>query len=146
MSPDDLDLIRSDADTLGGDPDGFADIFYTTLFDLAPGVRSMFPTDLGEQRTKLMSELTALVTLGTSVAEGDLDRFVDRTRSLGRRHVDYGATTAHYPVVGAALVAALADTIPGWDHEHERCWVTLYRLVANAMYEGAAATAASRAD
>ena len=42
-----------------------------------------------------------------------------------------------YRPVGVALLAALRETVDGFDDEHARAWSTLYRLVADTMREGA---------
>ena len=52
--------------------------------------------------------------LGTLVvprkALRDLDAIVPKLRELGARHVAYGAPSAHYPVVGEALIASIWPT------------------------------------
>jgi len=141
MTPHDLTLIERDTSTL--DPDPFADRFYSTLFELAPAARALFPDDLADQRRKLMAELTAMIGMATSSLEGELDRFVTRAHRLGARHIGYGATPAHYDIVGAALVGTLAASVPDWDAEHELAWTRLYTLVASTMMEGARLTVVS---
>lgn len=141
MTPHDLTLIERGASSL--DPDPFAARFYATLFELAPAARGLFPDDLSDQRRKLMAELTAMIGMATSSVAGELDRFVERAHRLGARHVAYGATPAHYDIVGAALISSLAASVPGWDADHEQAWTRLYGLVASTMMEGAQLAAAS---
>jgi hemoglobin-like flavoprotein len=50
--------------------------------------------------------LGALVLLRKSLR--DLDAIVPKLRELGVRHVRYGARPEHYPVVGEALIGAMA--------------------------------------
>lgn len=135
MTPDDIRLIEADVAAI--EPEPFAAAFYRTLFEIAPEVRSLFPDDMAEQRRKLMAELTAMIAMATSMADGDLDRFVDRTRRLGARHVGYGASPAHYDVVGRALLSTLATETDGWGTDHESAWTRLYTVVAATMQEGA---------
>lgn len=135
MTPHDLALIGNGAATL--DPEPFAELFYDTLFELAPTTRDLFPHDLADQRRKLMAELTSMVALATSSVAGEFDRFVERAHRLGARHVAYGATASHYDIVGTALIGALSQSVPGWDSDHEIAWTRLYGLVATTMLDGA---------
>lgn len=139
MTPTDLDLITRSATEL--EPEPFATCFYDTLFELAPSARALFPADMGEQRAKLMIELSTLIGFATSATEGDVDRFVARAHRLGARHTAYGAEPEHYDIVGAALLAALREHVAGWSDAHETAWSRLYRLVATTMLEGATLSA-----
>jgi len=133
MTPQDLRHITATADRI--DPDTFATTFYDTLFEFAPSTRAMFPDDLSEQRRKLMAELTTMITLATSIVDGDMARFEERAHRLGRRHVDYGATAAHYEVVGTALLSTLAAHVESWDAADELAWTRLYGVISSTMQE-----------
>lgn len=134
-----LGLIELDAAHLGADPDGFARRFYDRVFAIAPPAREMFPDDLADQRDKLMRELGTLVTMAVALRDGTAaDGLVGRLRRLGARHVGYGVATPHYDVVEAALLDALAATVPDWDVAHRDAWAALYGLVAAHMQAGAA--------
>lgn len=65
--------------------------------------------------------LGALVLLRRSLR--DLNAIVPKLRDLGARHVAYGAKRERYPVVGTALIAAMA-CIAGeaWTPEYEIAW------------------------
>src|ERR1044072_580922 len=77
-------------------------IFYDRLFEVAPAVKAMFPTDMTEQRKKLMATL-AVVVNGLS----NLESILPAASALAVRHVGYGAKPEHYPVVGGALLWTL---------------------------------------
>lgn len=133
MTPAELALIESFEEVLRSDPDAFARAFYDTLFDVAPEVRALFPADMTAQRGKLVEEVAFLIG-----AAADLDRFVERARELGRRHVGYGVRPADYDAVGVALVAAVRErTGDEWTTAHYEAWTRLYRLIADVMLEGA---------
>jgi methyl-accepting chemotaxis protein len=87
-----------------------------------------------KQKTML---LAALVLLRKSLR--NLDGIVPTLRTLGARHVGYGAKPEHYGVVGATLVTSLS-VIAGddWKPEYETAWNAAFGLVAGAMLEGAA--------
>jgi hemoglobin-like flavoprotein len=80
--------------------------------------------------------LGTLVLLRKSLR--DLDAIVPRLRELGARHVAYGARPEHYPVVGEALIAALAAVAGrAWQPEHDAAWRQAFSVVAEAMLDGA---------
>jgi hemoglobin-like flavoprotein len=138
MTPADLALIQSDAAVFTERPDEYARAFYATLFELAPESRGLFPDDMAAQRTKLTDELRVLLDAADVLRTGaPLAEFATRARDLGRRHRDYGVTAAAYAPVGVALVAALRETVIGFDDEHAAAWQRLYQVVADTMREGA---------
>ena len=50
----------------------------------------------------------------------------------------YGARPEHYPVVGEALIAAMASVAgPAWKPQYERAWCEAFKVVARAMIEDA---------
>lgn len=133
MTPEELDLIDEAAQVVEDCPDQFGTTFYTTLFEISPKTRALFPDDLTAQRGKLVEELAFLIE-----AARDLDMFVARARDLGRRHVDYGVQHADYEPVGVALTAALRECMQdAWSVEHAAAWGKLYRLIADVMRDGA---------
>lgn len=139
MNPNQLELIERDGAALRERPEAFATVFYATLFDLAPETRPLFPDDLTAQRAKLVVELDELIRTAIAWRERGAG-FVERAHQLGARHDGYGVTAAMYRPVRVALIAALRDTVDGFDADHERAWTTLYQLVADTMREGARST------
>jgi hemoglobin-like flavoprotein len=114
--------------------DTAAMLFYDRLFELDPSTRHMFKHDMAAQRKNLMQ------TLSVAVASLDrLEAIVPAIHALGKRHVQYGVTAAHYDTVGAALLWTLeqglgADFTP----EVKEAWATVYGLLAQVALEGAA--------
>ena len=131
----DLEALETSFDLVAPRGDELMDEFYSRLFAAAPAVRTLFPQDMRKQKTML---LAALVLLRKSLR--DLDGIVPTLRSLGARHVAYGARPEHYPVVGATLIASMAALAgDDWRPEYERAWAAAFEIVAGAMQEGAAA-------
>ncbi len=110
------------------------DTFYARLFAAVPEVEPLFAaTDLRRQKAML---LAALVLVRKSLR--DLDELVPKLYALGARHVDYGALPEHYPVVGEALIGAMAEVAgPAWTREYEVAWTEAVGVVAGVMIEGA---------
>jgi nitric oxide dioxygenase len=130
----DLDALETSFDLVAPRGDELMETFYTKLFATAPAVRPLFAAaDMQRQKQML---LAALVLLRKSLR--DLDAIVPKLRELGARHVRYGAEPAHYPVVGAVLIASMAE-IAGddWRPEYEEAWASAYSVVSGAMLDGA---------
>lgn len=102
MTPDQVKLVQDSFKKVAPIADTAADLFYDRLFAIAPHVRSLFPEDLRAQKKKLMNMLATAVT-----NLHQLDKIIPAVEDLGRRHVGYGVTSAHYAPVGAALLWTL---------------------------------------
>jgi hemoglobin-like flavoprotein len=126
--------LETSFDLLAPRGEELIDEFYARLFEAAPAVVPLFAaTDMKRQKAMLLG---TLVLLRKSLR--DLNAIVPSLRRLGARHVAYGAQPEHYPVVGQALIAAMA-TIAGtaWLPEYEAAWRNAFDVVAGAMLEGA---------
>jgi hemoglobin-like flavoprotein len=132
----DLDALETSFDLVAPRGDELMDAFYARLFATAPAVEPLFAgSDLRRQKAMLLG---ALVLLRKSLR--DLDAIVPTLRDLGARHVAYGAEPAHYPVVGAVLIASMEEIAgPAWLPEYETAWAEAYGIVAGAMLDGATA-------
>jgi hemoglobin-like flavoprotein len=132
----DIDALETSFDRIAPRGDDLMHTFYARLFATAPAVRPLFAgTDLRHQKRMLLS---ALVLLRKSLR--DLDAILPTLHALGARHVAYGAEASHYPVVGAVLIASMAEIAgPAWRDEYEDAWAEAFSVVAGAMLDGAAA-------
>ena len=130
----DLQALEESFDLVAPRGDELMDTFYARLFAAAPAVKPLFAgTDLRRQKGMLLG---ALVLLRKSLR--DLGAIVPKLRELGARHVDYGARPEHYPVVGAVLIASMAEIAgDAWRPEYERAWAAAFDVVAGAMLDGA---------
>ena len=129
----DLEALETSFDLVAPRGDELMDVFYRRLFEAAPAVQPLFPTDLRRQKSMLLG---ALVLLRKSLR--DLNAIVPKLRELGARHVAYGAQPEHYPVVGAVLIASLAEIAgDAWSPQFEQAWAAAYDVVAATMLDGA---------
>ena len=110
-----------------------ADIFYGTLFEEHPELRSLFSASMEDQKALLAAAITTIIS---SLREPEkLSSFLEE---LGRRHVDDGAQAAHYAVVGSALLRSIQSiTEPEWTPELERAWADAYGFIQETMLSGA---------
>ncbi len=129
MTPRQMKLVQSSFQRIAPIADTVAQLFYDRLFELDPHLRSLFSTDMSEQRRKLM-QMLAYCVQGLE----DLDVLIPAVQALGARHVDYRVSDKDYDTVGEALCWTLewglgADFTP----EMREAWVTVYSLLANEM-------------
>lgn len=114
--------------------DEAGELFYSRLFEVAPGVRHLFKGEVKEQSRKLMSMVTYVI------AKLDkLDTILAEIKSLAQRHNKYGAKKEHYAVVGECLIYTLKTGLGDrWNAQVEGAWLAVYSILSNAMIEGQA--------
>jgi hypothetical protein len=61
MTPEQVNLVQQSFAKVAPISEQAAVLFYGRLFEVAPGVRAMFPDDMTEQRKKLMATLAVVV-------------------------------------------------------------------------------------
>jgi NAD(P)H-flavin reductase len=112
--------------------------FYSHLFLSHPDTRALFPLSMAHQRDRLFAALGEVVG-----RVDDLDSLVPILQELGRDHRKFGTVAAHYPAVGASLLATLQHFDEDWNEALARDWTAAYGLVAEVMI-GAADEAADQ--
>lgn len=130
----DVNRLETSFDLLAPRGEELVDVFYRRLFTAAPEVEPLFAnTDMKRQRAML---LAALVLLRNSLR--DLDGLLPKLHAMGARHAAYGVTPEMYPLVGQALLGAMAELAgDAWDSGLANAWTDAYGVVASAMLEGA---------
>src|ERR1700716_861274 len=129
MTPDQVTLVQESFAKVASISETAAELFYGRLFEIAPQVKAMFPTDMTEQRKKLMATLAFVVN-----GLGNLESILPAASALATRHVSYGAKREHYPVVGAALLWTLEKGLgDGWTPEVADAWGTAYGTLSGYM-------------
>ena len=119
MTPDQKRLVQATWQQVVPIADTAAVLFYRRLFEIDPAARKLFrATDMAEQRRKLLQ------VLGVAIRGLDnVDGLISTVEDLGRRHVGYGVTDAHYDSVGAALLWALEQGLAGaWTPAAASAW------------------------
>ena len=129
MTPDQVKLVQQSFAKVVPISETAAILFYDRLFEVAPKVKAMFPADMTEQRRKLMATLAVVVN-----GLGNLESVLPAASALAKRHVSYGATAEHYPVVGAALLWTLEKGLgDGWTPEVAEAWTAAYGTLSGFM-------------
>ena len=127
-------LVRKSFAVVERQADVAALVFYRRLFELAPGLRPLFKSDIQEQAKKLMEMLAVALNLLERPAElaGELEE-------LGARHAGYGTRLEHYATVRQALIDMFAEVMgDGFTLEMRQAWGELYDFIEAAMLRGAA--------
>jgi hemoglobin-like flavoprotein len=129
VTPQQIALVQSSFNKVVPIAGTAADLFYDRLFEIAPEVRTLFPSELGDQKKKMMAMLS------TAVANlHNLEAILPTVKELGHRHKTYGVTTAHYAPVAAALLWTLEKGLgPDFTPEVKAAWTETYSALAGIM-------------
>jgi hemoglobin-like flavoprotein len=129
MTQDQIELVQQSFAKVAPISEQAAVLFYDRLFEIAPSVKAMFPSEMSEQRRKLMATL-AIVVNGLS----NLETILPAASSLATRHVAYGAKAEHYPLVGAALLWTLEKGLGAdWTPDVAKAWTAAYATLSGFM-------------
>lgn len=138
MTPNQITLVITTWEKVKPISGKAAELFYGKLFELDPGLKPMFKGDMTEQGRKLMAMINTAVNGLTN-----LNAIVPAVQDLGRRHVGYGVTDAHYDTVAAALLWTLEQGLgDAFTADVKKAWTDTYVLLATTMKEAAAEVAA----
>jgi hemoglobin-like flavoprotein len=133
MTPEQVVKVQDSFKHVARMGDVASDVFYTNLFIIDPGLKSLFKSDMSTQGHKLLQALGFVVD-NLHVAE----RIVPVAQALGVRHAGYGVTKAHYATVGEALIRTLSQALGGlFDVATREAWVEAYGLLTRIMCEAA---------
>lgn len=130
--PDTTFIVQTTFERLSAYNEQAAGLFYRTLFDLEPGVRSLFKdTDMREQGQKFMSMLTTVVN-----GFDHLEQISPYLKRLGDTHRGYGVEPEHYDIVGQALLTTV-EQITGneLDLSVRHAWEHFYAQIVDVMLE-----------
>jgi len=134
MTPDQKKLVQVTWSKVVPIADQAASMFYDRLFQIDPSARALFgKTDMPQQRKKLLQVLSVAIA-----GLDDLDAFIPTVETLGRRHVGYGVTDAHYASVGRALLWTLEKGLgSAWTPETAVAWTEVYAVLSGVMRKAA---------
>lgn len=141
LTANDITLVRASFAKVLPIKDVAADLFYNRLFEIAPQLRGMFPSDLKEQKVKLMAMIAAAVG-----GLDDLGALVPKVKALGARHAGYGVTVEDYAIVADALMWTLERGLgEAFSPSVRSAWAKVYGVLAGTMQIGASEAANMRA-
>jgi hemoglobin-like flavoprotein len=129
-----VEILETSFDLVKLKSDQVATSFYSYLFADYPEVKPLFAnSDMTEQRKKLVNSLVVIVDVLRNPEE-----LSHTLRGLGTRHIKYGVTPEHYPMVGNSLLKAFESNLgSSWTPEVKQSWVDAYDAIADLMLDGA---------
>nr|WP_291623169.1 methyl-accepting chemotaxis protein [Colwellia sp.] len=140
MNPKQISLVQKSWQKVLPIAPQAADIFYTTLFEMDPSLKALFPDDMAEQGKKLMAMLDVAVKLLDNP-----DKLIPAVQNLGAKHLRYGAEPEHYDTVGAALLKTLAIGLgDDFTAPVKKAWTVVYQTLATTMIAAADAAATTQ--
>lgn len=122
-------LVRATFWMVESKADHAARIFYDKLFEMDPGLKSLFKGDMKSEGKRMVEMLSTLVKgLNT------LDVLAPLLRSMGRRYVNSGVRSEHYDMAIAALLYSLKEELQeNWNEEVEAAWLEVYHAVSEII-------------
>jgi adenylate cyclase len=133
VQPDSVFLVQRQIHRVLVDGHNFVDRFYHHFFALHPHVRPLFREGAFPKQHELF-----LNQLAWSVRElRHIPVLVRNLAELGERHRHYGVQRQHFGQAGAALFAALEETLGAeFDDQMRTAWSDVFERVATAMQQG----------
>lgn len=109
--------------------------FYEILFERYPQVKPLFGRNAQRAQEKMLQE--AIVAVVDHLE--DAAWLTTTLGTMGRQHaVDYGVKPEMYPMVGASLLATLAELAgDAWTPAMEKAWSDAIGAIAGLMLAGA---------
>lgn len=134
MTADQVHLLRKSFGRVEQQAQVAALVFYRRLFELDPGLRPLFKTNIEQQGMKLMDMLGLAVSLINR--SGALETELIES---GRRHAGYGAREEDYATVGQAMIGMLDEVLGGeFTPATREAWLAFYAYTSETMKRGAA--------
>ncbi|WP_281557227.1 methyl-accepting chemotaxis protein [Thalassomonas sp. RHCl1] len=141
MTPKQMTLVRQSWKKVLPMAPKAADLFYQTLFELSPTLKSLFKNDISEQGGKLMAMLDSAIKLLDKP-----DKLLPAVQKLGQRHLAYGVEPRHYDLVGEALLTTLATGLGDeFTPAVKKAWIEVYQTLSSTMIAAAEALKAQEA-
>ncbi len=133
MTPKQIGLMQASWAMVLPVKDSVTTLFYGRIFDLDPGLQTLFRGDMKVQGRKLLSFIGAAIS-----SLGSVDNIIPGLQELGRKHLDYGVKDSDYDTFGAALIWALEQGL-GEAFSVDVCdaWIQTYELLAGVMKNAA---------
>lgn len=116
-----------------------ADTFYSRLFERHPYVRPLFPTDMTELSSKLMSVFELVVFSFDEKLHNQYtlqDQLIVPLRELGRKHDTKGIKPEHYTIANSLLLESMRDgSKENFTDEVEAAWRNALDQLTAAMLD-----------
>ncbi|MCL1036195.1 globin domain-containing protein [Shewanella submarina] len=129
LTQNQVELIQGSFCQIAPDASRIADLFYDTLFELAPNTRPLFNNSMSLQWQKLMQMLSSTVA-----GLYDQEALVPVIQEMGRRHIGYGVKPEHFTPMTDALIFSLQQHLSSaFTPEVRDAWTEFLQWVSDVM-------------
>jgi hemoglobin-like flavoprotein len=129
LTKEEIKLIQDSFAKICDDSNITAKLLYDKLFESHPEITKIFSGNMEEQEAKLMKMLKTVI--------GGLNNphiIISAVQDLGKRHFEFGVSSAHYKSFKTALMYSLEMQLTGeWTDELKAAWGKLYDILAESM-------------
>ncbi|KAI1895531.1 hypothetical protein AGOR_G00107210 [Albula goreensis] len=156
LSGKDKELIRNSWESLGKNKVPHGIIMFTRLFELDPGLFSLFRYKTNCDTTKdclsspeFLEHVTkVMLVIDAAVSHlDDLNSLEDFLLNLGRKHQAVGVKTQSFAVVGESLLYMLQCSLgQAYTAPLRQAWLNMYSIVVAAMSSGWAKNGERKSD
>lgn len=151
MTPSQIRLVRNSFTKIEPIASQVGETFYDKLFNTAPETRQLFREDMSFQHQKFMSvvnelvslHLRSLISLPVTLLNSS-EAAMPTIYALGKRHVEFGVTPAHFGLMRSALIETLAELLGDeFTPQMQEAWEAAFDVMANVMKKGLTNSATS---
>jgi len=104
-------------------------VFYKKLFEIDPGLRQLFKSEIHMQSQKFVAMITFAVH-----KLNNLDEVIADVKALGMHHHKNSVKPEHYASVAVALLWTIENVLgKEWNNEIKEAWMAVYTALAKAM-------------
>jgi hemoglobin-like flavoprotein len=131
MTNDDIQLVQRSWLQARPMNQAIAEVFFARLFELDPGMRTLFDQDLSKPRTRLLQIISASVR-----GLDRLDSMLPVLRLLGMRHRILGVRDEHYASIAAAWLWTLEKALRAdFTPVVKSAWIKTYGVLSQPLRE-----------
>lgn len=129
MNDRQIQLVQSTFQAIQKDVVAVGTLFYHRMFEIDPGLQSLFKGDLRQQANMLITSIgMAVHSLGSP------STLAEKMRELGGRHVGYGVQPSDFDTFSAALMWTLEQTLADeWTPEVHAAWIDAFEAIRIGM-------------
>jgi len=104
-------------------------VFYKKLFEIDPGLRQLFKSEIHMQSQKFVAMITFAVH-----KLNNLDEIIADVKALGMHHHKNSVKPEHYASVAVALLWTIENVLgKEWNNEIKEAWMAVYTALAKTM-------------
>ena len=129
LSQNTIDAVKASTPLIGANAEKITTRMYEILFSKYPETKPLFTNAQGDQHKKLAG---AIAAFATNIDR--LDALSGAVEKMATTHVATNVKPEHYPMVGDALVNAMADVLgDDFSDEYKVAWGEAYGFLGSIL-------------